>query len=59
MNIVEKGNALRIPKIYRNLSLLFSFLRYFNFSKDVLKCCLKVEISHFLGVVDKMGYEIR
>ena len=50
MEIVEKGNALRIPKIYRNLSLLFSFLRYFNFSKDVLECCLKVNerfLSYF------------
>ena len=27
--LVEKGNALRIPKIYRNLSLLFSFFEIF------------------------------
>ena len=37
MVLVKKGNALRIPKIYRNLSLLFPSLRYFNFSKDVFK----------------------
>ena len=34
-DVIEKGNVLRIPKIYRNLSLLFSSFKYFNFSKDV------------------------
>ena len=39
MALVEKGNALRIPKIYRNLSRRYFFpsLRYFNFFKDVFK----------------------